>query len=224
MKNLLLTGASGNIGQAIAQLFLSKGYKVTAPTRQELDLCDPQNIDNYFNQHSLEYLAFIHCAGYNTLYSLEALKLCELQKTLQINTLSFFQILSYLIPFFKQKKKGYVLGISSLYGTIAREERASYVMSKHAMNGLMQTACLELGSYNIKVNTLSPGFVDTQMTRKNNSLEKIQNLQTKIPLKRLGSVEDIANIAYMLCSEQNTYISGQNIIVDGGFMAGGFQK
>ena len=71
---------------------------------------------------------------------------------------------------------------------------------------------------------MSPGFVDTQMTRKNNSPEKIELMKKKIPLKRLATVDDIAKTAFYLCSEMNTYVSGQDIIVDGGFMAEGGQN
>ena len=116
-----------------------------------------------------------------------------------------------------------ILGISSLYGNISREGRAAYAMSKHALNGLISTLALELGPSGILCNTLSPGFVKTKMTLKNNTPETLAALERKIPLGRFASVQDIARIAYFLCSEENTYISGQDIIVDGGFMAGGFQ-
>lgn len=123
----------------------------------------------------------------------------------------------------KEKRQGHILAISSLYGTISRRGRLAYAASKHALNGIVKTLACELGEYNILVNSLSPGFVDTVMTRKNNSKEQIDAITGKIPLGRLADVNDIANIAYFLCSSENSYITGQNIIADGGFMAEGGQ-
>jgi 3-oxoacyl-[acyl-carrier protein] reductase len=97
-------------------------------------------------------------------------------------------------------------------------------MSKHALTGLIQTMALEFAAYDVKVNALSPGFVETAMTRKNNTEEIIDGFIKKIPLGKLAVTEDIANAAYYLCSPQNTYITGQNIIVDGGILAGGFEN
>ena len=71
---------------------------------------------------------------------------------------------------------------------------------------------------------MSPGFVDTNLTRKNNNDEKIKIINESIPLSGIAKPTDIANVSYFLCSEKNTYITGQDITVDGGFICGGFQK
>ena len=99
----------------------------------------------------------------------------------------------------------------------------AYVCSKHALEGVIKTYACEYGRNNILFNCISPGFVDTKMTRKNNSEEKIKKIIERIPLNRLAESIDIAYTAYYLCSDKNTYITGQNIIVDGGFMAEGGQ-
>lgn len=220
---VFLTGATGDIGSAIKKIFEDNNFEVIAPSRSELQLDDINSVDNYFKSNKAEFDVIIHSAGYNCPDLAENLPLSEVQKTIQINTLSLYQIIKHNIPYFKTQKNGYILGISSLYGSTAREGRSAYVMSKHALNGLIKTLAIELGSYNIKVNTLSPGFVDTKMTRKNNDEAKIKSFESKIPLGKLAKPEDIANTAYYLCSEGNSYISGQDIIVDGGFIAGGFQ-
>ena len=75
---------------------------------------------------------------------------------------------------------------------------------------------------NIKVNSLSPGFVDTKLTRKNNDNQKIKEWENKIPLNRLANPNDIAEVAYFLCND-NKYITGQDIVVDGGYTIGGFE-
>lgn len=224
MKKIFLTGANGNIGNAIKTKFIKKGFSVIAPTRQELNLENIDEISKYFKINDKDFYAFIHCAGFNNPKPLKDITFNDIEKTAKINYISFIEIVKELSKVMKTNKNGKILAISSLYGTISRCERLAYTTSKHALNGAMKTFACELGEYNILVNSLSPGFVDTQMTRKNNSIEKIEQLRRKIPLKRLATVEDIANTAFYLCSEENTYITGQDIIVDGGFMTEGGQN
>ena len=167
---------------------------------------------------------FIHCAGFNNPKPIAELTEKDIQITFNINALSFYTISRFLAKNFMLKKHGNIVGISSLYGDFSRKGRLAYSAAKHALNGMIQTLALELGPYNVKVNAVAPGFVDTQMTRKNNSAETIENFKRKIPLARLANPSDIANVVYFLCSPQNNYINGQCIIVDGGFSAGGFQE
>lgn len=223
MKHLLLLGGHGAIGSAIKTIFEDAGYTVTAPSSRELDLADSAAVSAYMEQFTQPVEAVIFCAGHNDPAEVGTLTLEEIQKTLQINTLSVAQIAARLRPHFEQQKRGYILAVSSLYGTISREGRAAYAMSKHALNGLIQTLALELGPHGVLCNTLSPGFVLTPLTQKNNTPEMISALERKIPLGRLATAQDIAQIAFFLCSEQNQYLTGQDIVVDGGFMAGGFQ-
>lgn len=223
MKHLLLLGGHGAIGSAIKAIFEDKGYTVTAPSSRELNLADSAAVSTYMKRFTQPLEAVIFCAGHNDPAEIGKLSLEEMQKTHQINTLSFAQIVSYLRPYFEQQKRGYILGISSLYGSISREGRAAYAMSKHALNGLIQTLALELGPHGVLCNTLSPGFVLTPLTQKNNTPDMIAALERKIPLGKLASPQAIAQVAFFLCSEQNQYLTGQDIVVDGGFMAGGFQ-
>lgn len=224
MKNVFLTGASGDIGAAIKSIFEKNGYAVTAPSRQELNLEDINHIRDYFKDKSLHFDVIIHCAGFNDPKKTDTLTFEEVEKTAKINYMSFFEIVKILSPYMKETKKGHILAISSIYGISGRSGRLAYATSKHALNGAVKTFACEFGEYNILVNALSPGYVNTKMTSKNNSQETIALLVSKIPLNRLAEPEDIANTAFYLCSENNTYISGQNIIVDGGFVAGGYNQ
>lgn len=219
-----LTGANGDIGMAIKLKLEKMGYFVCAPTRQELDLSKIKIIDNYFQENGVDFDVVIHCAGYNNPKNIEEVSLEDYSLMQDVNVTSFYRIMQNLSPSLKKKNLGYVLGISSLFGSISRDRRSAYAMSKHAMNGFIQTLAIEFGQFNILANSLSPGFVNTKMTKKNNSLEQIKVLESEIPLARLADPQDIAEVAYFLCSKNNRYISGQNIVVDGGFMAGGFFK
>ncbi len=223
MNKLLLLGGNGDIGQAIKNKFVSEGFHVNSPSSKELNLENIDLIEGFMSQHD-GFDVLIQCAGFNEPKAVDDVSIDDIFKTFKINVFGFYKIVQMNLDYFKKKNNGWILGISSLYGTISRENRSPYAMSKHALNGLIKTLAIELGKYNIKSNTLSPGFVETKMTRKNNSEDKIKSFENKIPLGRLASPENIADAALFLCSGQNGYINGQDIIIDGGFMAGGFQQ
>lgn len=152
----------------ISELLLNKkfqqyDYFITVPTPQELDLASFPDIPAYFRDNAKEYNTFVYSTRINDAELIENLSIETVQKTLQVNLLAFYAILQYLVPFFKEKG-GHIVVISSLYGTIARLGRAAC----HALNPLVQAAAIELGKYGVKINTVSSGFVDTKMTRKNN--------------------------------------------------------
>lgn len=223
MKTLLLTGAHGDIGQAIQLKFLNESYVVHAPTRQDLNLETLEGCEPYV-QSLKPCDVFIHCAGFNEPKSFVDIEWRDLEKTLTINALAFYQLSQSLIKQQKLKIGGHILGISSIYGIISRSNRFSYTASKYCLNGMVKNLALELGHLNIKTNALAPGFVDTKLTRKNNDEKTIAHLTQQVPLKRLATVEDMANIAYFLSSPQNNYINGQVVIADGGYSIGGFQS
>lgn len=225
MKKLLLLGAGGGIGSAIKNCFENKGYKVISPSSKELDLNNLPAISQYLNNLDLkDCSSMIYCAGINNPKEIESQPLSEYIRTLNINCLGFVEIVKHLAPIFKQNKEGNILAITSVYGIISREGRSAYSISKHALLGAVQAMALEFGAFNVKVNALAPGFVATKLTTKNNTPKQIKDIESKIALGRLASPEEIANVAYFLGGEENTYITGQTIIADGGFLVGGYRK
>ena len=145
-----------------------------------------------------------------------------LLQTIQINTLSFLYITQHLNKYFKDNQARLV-AVSSIYGIISRRKRIEYATSKHGLKGMVQSLALELAERNILVNAVSPGFIGTQLTFKNNPPEVISNLIADIPLKKLGKPEYVSELIYFLCSEKNSFITGQDIVIDGGYLTGGFQ-
>lgn len=119
----------------------------------------------------------------------------------------------------KMKKNGYgrIINIGSIFGQVSRAERTPYTASKYGVRGLTVTSSIELASQNILVNTLAPGFIETELTEKVLGREEMTRLSQMVPAQRLGTTQDISNVALFLASRQNTYLTGQNIIVDGGF-------
>jgi len=219
--NIFLTGGSGGIGSAIKEIFEENGHIVIAPSSSELNLEKKEFIDKYFENNHIECEIFIHSAGFNNPALIDDISFENIEKTAQINCNSFIQIMNYLLPYMKEKHYGKVVAISSLYGSFGRSGRLAYVYSKHALQGVIKTYACEYGKDNILFNSLSPGFVDTKMTRKNNSEDAIKKITSMIPVGRMAFPKEIAEIVYYLSSENNSYITGQNITVDGGFTAEG---
>ena len=90
-------------------------------------------------------------------------------------------------------------------------------MSKSAINGLTRSLAVELAPHNVLVNAVAPGYVITDLTRKNNSEAELLQIKSTIPLQRLAEPAEIANLVSFLCSDQNTYLTGQTLVIDGGF-------
>ena len=117
----------------------------------------------------------------------------------------------------KKKSQGKIVNISSIFGVVSKAKRAAYSTTKWGLIGFTKAVALDLAPYNILVNAVSPGFVDTQLTRTILGEKGIKKITETIPQKRLATVEEIAKTVVYLASDHNTYIAGQNIIVDGGF-------
>ena len=120
----------------------------------------------------------------------------------------------------KDSNFGRIVLIGSLWSKYVRNEKLFYSISKYALVSLGQSASIELGEFNILVNTVSPGFVNTEMTSKNLSQEQINNFKNQIPIGRFADSHEVSPLVYFLGSEDNTYITGQNILIDGGWSIG----
>lgn len=203
---IFLTGGSGGIGNAIKTTLQSNNIEVISPTSQELDLNDDFNVDEY---PLLD--GFIHCAGINNVNLHDKVVSNDMFNSYKVNTISFIELCNKL----KIKDKSNIIAIGSLYATQTKQGRSSYTMSKHALLGAVKTLAIEMSPKKIKVNMVSPGFVDTPLTRKNLSKEKINYLNANIPLG-LTTPESIANVCKFLIT-QNEAITGQNLIIDGGY-------
>ena len=138
-------------------------------------------------------------------------------KVIQTNLNSNFQIIKSLLPSMLSKRYGKIIGISSVVGTTGNPGQSNYVASKSGMIGLYKSIASEVAKRNINVNIVSPGFISTTMTE-NLDDEKKNSYLSRIPMSRFGKPEDIANIVYFLASDESSYITGQNIHVNGGML------
>jgi len=220
-KNILVIGGSGDIGSAIVSIF-SSSCSVKSTSRKELDLSSKHIIFSFLSNNKDIYDNVIFCAAENNPKLFVNLQYEEILKTLQINLLSITEILHKLYSSNQIQNKGSIVILSSIYSIVGRLKRFPYSVSKHALDGLVKNLALEMSQKNIRVNSVSPGYIDTKLTRKNLSNEEISKIKKLIPNGNLGKPHDIAEIVKFLSSENSSYINGQNIIADGGFICGGF--
>lgn len=223
-KTLFITGGKGEIGSAVVDKFSANGYTIISPSSKELDCSNYESIKEYFqNLEDVPLNVFVHCAGINNPKLFTHVTPESINKTIQVNALSFLFIAQSMYNNF-QKNHSRLVAVSSIYGTISRNQRIEYATSKHGLKGIVQTLALEMAKDGILVNSVSPGFIATQLTYKNNSADVINSLIQDVPLKQLGKPEYIAELIYFLSSEKNQFITGQDIIIDGGYLIGGFQS
>ena len=218
-RTVLLTGGARGIGAAIATEFRRHGHDVLTPTRAELDLASAQSLEDFIrNAVDRPVDILINNAGINVLHRIETLDALAWQSMLQVNLTSPVRLTQAFLPGMEARGWGRVLCVSSIFSLVTKEKRAAYSMTKAALNAFARSIAVEYGPGGILANTLCPGYVDSTLTRQNNSPGEIAAIGATIPLRRLAQPDEIARVAYFLGSDENTYLSGQAIVADGGFL------
>ncbi len=242
-KAAVITGASSGIGSAIALEYSRNGFFVFLMGRNKdrltevalqcragasimsCDLADEAAVSKRLNEilsskiHSIECL--VNCAGIYEANSTDESSLESWEKQFAINLFAPVRITKAFLPRFKEQKKGSIVNISSTLGLRPTATTPAYSASKAALNNWSQSLALELGSFNIRVNTICPGIVDTPIhgfhslpeKEKKQVLESMASLQ---PLGRIGTPENIAKAAYFLGSDDSAWTTGSVLSVDGG--------
>ncbi len=217
-RRAFVTGASRGIGLSIVESFNRGEFEVIAPTRKELDLSSPDSVQNYLRRNEgLEIDTLVNNAGENKVNMLEKIPLEDWQRILTTNLTSAFLLIQALAPRMAKKNWGRIVNVSSCYSFLGRAGRGAYSASKSGLSGLTRTAAIEFGSSNVLVNAVCPGFVETDMTRQNNNEAQLRTLCQQTVLGRLARPEEIAELVFYLGSEQNSYLTGQSVVIDGGF-------
>ena len=218
-RKALITGGNRGIGKAIADRLRAEGHEVITPTREELDLASPHSVQAYLQRATWQPDILINNAGLNKINPLPKLLLEDWQAIMNINLTAPFLLIQGVADAMKSRGWGRIVNISSYYSLVSRVGRMAYTASKSGLNGLTQSAAVELAPHNVLVNALCPGFVETDMTRQNNNPAQIDALLAQVPLGRLAQPEEIAEFVAFLVSERNTYLTGQCIPIDGGFLS-----
>ena len=238
-QRILITGGSRGLGKSFAKKFCllnSKEVIITGSKKKSPEWIKDKNLKNKIKYVCLDHLSpsfltdlklflnkkkkidvLINNAGINNNYSINNLNHETLDKILTVNLKTAVQISSLVSRLMIKNKYGKILNIASIWSKISKEKRVAYSASKSGLVGATRSMAIDLAKYNILVNALSPGFVNTELTKKNLSKTEIKKLERNIPLNRFANTDEITNYAIFLSSKLNTYMNGQNIIVDGGF-------
>ena len=233
-KIVLVTGASRGIGLEVAKLFSKEGYKVIGTSRGDfnlgeligdssamsvqLDLMSKESINDLFEVlKSKDILpsVLINNAGITKDQLFLRMKDKDWDEVIETNLNGLFRVTKAFIKPMVKNKFGRVINISSVAGLMGNSGQVNYSSSKSAMVGFSRSLAKELGSRNITSNVVAPGFIETDMTTFLNDDDKIE-VSKNIPMKRFGTVEDVAKCIVFLASDKANYITGQIISVDGG--------
>lgn len=218
MKKVLVTGASKGIGAAICAYLVEKSYEVVAPTRQEMDLADVKSVKNYIENHPMDFDILINNAGVNPIANFLDLTEENWDLTMQVNLKAGMLLAKAVLPHMQNSSWGRIVNISSTFSKVTKAQRSAYTASKSAMDGLTRNLAVEFGKNNVLVNSICPGFIMTDLTRQNNSPEQLEAIAGNIPMRRLAAPEEVAKFVGFMVSEENTYITGQSLSIDGGFI------
>ena len=240
--NVLITGATGGIGKSLALAFMKTGAnlflisssidkinslknEISNASNLNLFAVDLSKKDEVYkfcdkiieNQSQIDVV--INNAGLtdDTLFMRMSDKAWN--KVFDVNLNASMIICKKFIRPMIKAKWGRIINISSVVGSTGNPGQANYVASKAALNGLTKSLALEVANRGITVNSISPGFIDTSMTKKLNEKQREAILE-KIPMGRMGLGEDVSSLALFLVSESSNYITGQNIHVNGGLFLG----
>jgi len=241
-QTVLITGATKSIGAAIAVAFESAGASLilTGTQQGQIDSLNEHNkqqgkdhvhwmqVDFSSHESTAAFLeaveqappidVLINNAGTNIISTIDQVSPENLDSLLSINLRAPLLLCKSVSLNMKKKSYGRIVNIASIWSVITKPGRAMYSTTKTGLVGLTRAAAMDLAPYGILVNAVSPGFVNTELTTASLSSEEREKLSRQVPLGRFAEPEEIAKTVLFLSSGLNTYITGQNLVVDGGYV------
>lgn len=231
-KVVVVTGGSRGIGKGICDEFLKYGAKVIAISTGEkesdnenlqylkLNVSNFEEVKEAVGKIHKEYKridVLVNSAGITKDKLVLGMDEEAFDSVIDVNLKGTFNMLKHVYPIMMKQKEGKIINISSVVGITGNKGQANYSASKAGVIGLTKSISKELASRNINCNVIAPGFIKTDMTDKlsDDIREKIVD---SIPLKRMGTPEDIANLVLFLASPKSSFITGQVIVCDGGMI------
>ncbi|WP_374286410.1 SDR family NAD(P)-dependent oxidoreductase [Lactococcus sp.] len=241
-KVALITGASMGMGKGHAETFIAEGATVyLADINDEKGLAtatelgdkahfvhlDVTNEEDW--QNAMDTIEskdgvldiLVNNAGISVFLPLSAMTKDQYMKSIEINQLSVFLGMKYALPLLEKSKAASIINISSIEGFHGSVGGYAYVSSKFAVRGLTRSAALELAGKNIRVNSVHPGAVETPMVLEATGAQKeaIEQFKTTIPMKRMAKPAEVSKLVLFLASDDSSYSTGAEFIVDGGNLA-----
>jgi len=237
-KKVLITGASGGIGASLCQKFIEmKSNLILISSNNnklkelknvygkkhlyyQIDLSNPNSTANSFltiANENTDIDVLINNAGTTNDNLFLRMKEDQWNEVINVNLNSNFYIIKAILPNMIRNKKGNIIGITSVVALTGNPGQTNYTASKSAMISMYKSLALEVAQRNININLIAPGFIESPMTNKLNDTQK-NIIMEKIPMKKFGKPNDIANLAVFLSSRYSAYITGQTFHVNGGML------
>ena len=241
-KVAFITGGSRGIGKEVALKFADNGYNIVI--NYVSDKTDTQELEKEFTKRGVEALiikadvtnteqienlvkeviekfgkidVLVNNAGVTKDNLLMRMSEEEFDKVVEVNLKGTFIVTKAVIKYMMKKRSGSIINLSSVVGVAGNAGQANYSASKAGIIGFTKSVAKELASRNIRANAVAPGFIETDMTAVLSDSVK-ENIHNQIPLKRMGSAKEVANLIYFLGSDESSYITGQTINIDGGML------
>lgn len=241
-KVVLITGGSRGIGKSIALKYAENGYNVVI--NYVSSKTNVKELEKEFNEKGIESLilkadvskedevenlvkstidkfgridVLVNNAGITRDSLLMRMKEEDFDRVIEINLKGTFLVTKAVTPYMMKKRNGNIINLASVVGVTGNAGQCNYSASKAGIIGFTKSVAKELASRNIRVNAVAPGFIDTDMTSVLSDDVK-SNINAQIPMKRMGTTMEIANVVYFLGCEESSYITGQVINIDGGMV------
>lgn len=241
-KTVLVTGGSRGIGKEVALKFADNGYNVVI--NYVSSKTDVEELKKEFEQKGVQVLlmqadvtdsdamenvvktaidkfgaidVLVNNAGITRDNLLMRMTEEDFDKVIEINLKGTYIVTKAVTKYMMKKRKGSIINLASVVGVAGNAGQCNYSASKAGIIGFTKSVAKELASRNIRANAVAPGFIETDMTSVLSDSIK-ENIHNQIPLKRMGTAKEVANLIYFLGSEESSYITGQVINVDGGMV------
>jgi len=233
-KNIFISGASRGIGKSMAEHFAKSNFNVVGTSRNnfrfdndlenlfpiKLDVTSRNDVKKCFNELKSKNLLpdiLINNAGITADQLFLRMNDDDWDNVINTNLTGTFNLTKIFLKNMIKNKFGRIINISSISGLMGNPGQVNYSSSKAALNGFTKSLAKEVGSRNITVNCVAPGFIDTDMTSYIEDNERNEILK-QIPLNKFGVPEDISKLVMFLMSDEASYITGQTISIDGGLL------
>lgn len=229
-RRVLVTGGSRGLGAAIAVCLADAGFDVVITARSQESLAG-----SVFAGHAVDFSSvaateafadkvadmgidvLVNNAGINKIAPFGTIDANDFQRIQLVNVVAPMLLCQAVLPHMRAQGWGRIVNVASIFGEVSREQRASYSASKSGLIGMTRALAAEVARDGVLANCVSPGVIDSDLTRQVLGDDGVARILEEIPIGRLGRPQEVAALVRFLSSEENTYISGQSILIDGGF-------